>query len=549
MNDALRLDAGLVERARSAADAIADDIQRHIEHHTTDTTERATLRLLGISGVNTIDVPFVNTVIERARTHLPGGIVRPFVDLMLQTGRSTQEVAEGVACGDLQINEVPNERRASVEARAVKLAAEGVARIDAVRTRRNELVAELGEPVKPYVYVIVATGNIYEDAAQAKAAARAGADVIAVIRTTAQSLLDYVPFGETTEGFGGTYATQENFRLMRAALDEVGTELGRYIRLCNYASGLCMPEIATMGALERLDMMLNDSMYGIIFRDINMQRTFVDQYLSRLINARAGIIINTGEDNYLTTTDAFERGYTVVSSDFINEAFALRANLEPWQIGLGHAFEINPDKPDQVVYQIADAQLIRQLFPGYPLKYMPPTKYMPGDVFQGHIIDGMFNFTGIFTGQEIMLLGMLTEALHTPLLQDRYVSIKNAKYVFESCRDLAGEITYKAGGLIERRANEQLLKATSQLEHVREIGLFSALEAGEFADVKRDPRGGRGFEGVFEMAPDYFNPFFSALREGRMSGAPAGPAPHGPASALASGGAEGPVSTGERERQ
>ncbi len=54
---------------------------------------------------------------------------------------------------------------------------------------------------------------------------------------------------------------------------------------------------------------------------------------------------------------------------------------------------------------------------------------------------------------------------------------------------------------------------------MREIGLFKALEDGEFADVKRDPRGGRGFEGVFEVA-DYFNPFFAALREGRMSGAP-----------------------------
>jgi beta-lysine 5,6-aminomutase alpha subunit len=283
-----------------------------------------------------------------------------------------------------------------------------------------------------------------------------------------------------------------------------------------------MPEIATMGALERLDMMLNDSMYGIIFRNINMQRTFVDQYLSRLINARAGIVINTGEDNYLTTADAFEAGHTVVSSDFINEAFALRANLEPWQIGLGHAFEIDPAKPDQVVYQIADAQLIRQLFPGYPLKYMPPTKYMPGDIFQGHIIDGMFNFTGILTGQEIMLLGMLTEALHTPLLQDRYVSIRNAKYVFEACRHLADEISYKPSGLIERRADEQLRRAVEQLEHVRSIGLFKALQNGEFADVKRDPDGGRGFEGVIKVAPDYFNPFFAALREGRMSGPPRG---------------------------
>ena len=70
------------------------------------------------------------------------------------------------------------------------------------------------------------------------------------IRSTAQSLLDYVPYGATTEGYGGTYATQENFRIMRAALDEAGEEMGRYIRLVNYASGLCMPEIAALGALE-----------------------------------------------------------------------------------------------------------------------------------------------------------------------------------------------------------------------------------------------------------------------------------------------------------
>jgi beta-lysine 5,6-aminomutase alpha subunit len=516
------LNTELVDRARAAADAIADDIQRHIEAHTTDSTERATLRLLGISGVNAVDVPLVNIVVEQARSLLQGGVVRPLVDMMLNTGMSAQEVAEGVAAGELRLSEVPSERRSDVEQAALTLAQEAVNRIDAVRQRRNELVGELGEPLKPYVYVIVATGDIREDAVQAKAAARAGADVIAVIRTTAQSLLDFVPYGETTEGFGGTYATQENFRLMRIALDEVGEELGRYIRLCNYASGLCMPEIAVMGALERLDMMLNDSMYGIIFRNINMERTFVDQYLARLVNARAGIIINTGEDNYLTTADALEKGYTVVSSDFINEAFALRAGLEPWQIGLGHAFEIDPSTPDQVLYQIADAQLIRQLFPGYPLKYMPPTKYMPGDIFQGHIIDGMFNFTGILTGQHIMLLGMLTEALHTPLLQDRYVSIRNAKYVFESCRHLAQEVSFVPGGVIEQRANDQLRKAVEQLEHVRETGLFRALETGEFADVKRDPGGGRGFDGVFPRRDDYFNPLFSALREGSMSGPPEG---------------------------
>ena len=87
---------------------------------------------------------------------------------------------------------------------------------------RERLIAPLGDaPRKPWIYLIVATGDIYEDIPQAQAAAREGADVIAVIRSTGQSLLDYVPEGATREGYAGTYATQENFRLMRAALDDV----------------------------------------------------------------------------------------------------------------------------------------------------------------------------------------------------------------------------------------------------------------------------------------------------------------------------------------
>ena len=67
-------------------------------------------------------------------------------------------------------------------------------------------------------------------------------------------------------------------------------------------------------------MLLNDAMYGILFRDINMRRTFIDQYFSRRICALAGIIINTGEDNYITTADAYDAAHTVIASQFINEA-------------------------------------------------------------------------------------------------------------------------------------------------------------------------------------------------------------------------------------
>ena len=249
-------------------------------------------------------------------------------------------------------------------------------------------------PRRPWIYLIVATGDIHEDIPQAQAAARAGADVIAVIRSTGQSLLDYVPEGATRTGYAGTYATQENFRLMRAALDDVSAELGRYVRLTNYASGLCMPEIAVLAGLERLDMMLNDAMYGILFRDINPRRTFVDQRFSRMVHARAGIIINTGEDNYLTTADAVDEAHTVTVSQLLNEYFAKEAGLEDWQLGLGHAFEIDPDIADSFRLELAHAMLARELFPHAPLKWMPPPRHMTRDVFRGYLLYQAIRFLG-----------------------------------------------------------------------------------------------------------------------------------------------------------
>jgi beta-lysine 5,6-aminomutase alpha subunit len=389
--------------------------------------------------------------------------------------------------------------------------AAGLGRIDARRAERTEALERLPQTPPPLLYVIVASGNIYEDRTAAVAAAQAGAQIVAVIRSTGQSLLDFVPEGPTTEGFGGTYATQANFRIMREALDEVSERLGRYVMLTNYASGLCMPEIAALGALERLDMLLNDSMYGILFRDINMKRTFVDQHFSRMLNARAGIIINTGEDNYLTTADAVEQAPAVLASQFINEEFAHRAGLPDRQIGLGDAYEIDPALEDGFLLALAQAQLARQVFPDAPLKYMPPTKHMTGDIFKGHLIDALFNLTSVATGQTIHLCGMLTEAIHTPFLGDRVLSLDNARYVMNTARHLGDEIEFRAGGIVERRAQSVLRDARALLERVAERGLMESIADGAFADVKRPPNGGRGFEGVFERAPEYWNPFEEAL--------------------------------------
>lgn len=516
MKSKLNLDPKVVDSARQHAANIAHDMQKFIERHTTVSTERTILRLLGVDGVDEVDNPLPNVVVDQVKEAggLPTGVAYWIGNAMVQTGKKPQEIAEEVAAGKLELTKLPTCKQEEAAAAIMPIVKETLAHIRKQTAKRNEYLSTIGEGKEPYLYVIVATGNIYEDVVQAQAAARQGADIIAVIRTTAQSLLDYVPYGPTTEGFGGTYATQENFRIMRKALDEVGEEVGRYIRLCNYSSGMCMPEIAAMGAMERLDVMLNDAIYGILFRDINMQRTLVDQYFSRVIIGYCGIIFNSGEDNYLTTDDAYEAAHTVTASQFINEQFAVLANIPEEQMGLGHAFEMDPSIEDGFLYELAQAQMAREIFPKARLKYMPPTKFMTGNIFRGHIQDALFNLISVWTGQSLQLLGMLTEAIHTPHMQDRYLSIENAQYIFNNARHLGDEVEFKKDGIIQKRAQEVIGKADALLAEIEKEGLFSTIEQGKFGGVKRPKDGGHGLEGVCTKGDNYFNPFIPMMLGG-----------------------------------
>lgn len=513
-NSKLGLDFNKVDSAKNLAKEIALDVQKFVENFSTVSVERTLCRLIGIDGVDTNDVPLPNVVVDEIHNSglLGHGILYFIGNAILETKLNPQEIAEKVAIGDLNLTKIPTHHIEQVKAAIQPYIDAAVDRIKANVARRNEYLNTIGEGSKPYIYVIVATGNIFEDVVQAQAAARQGADIIAVIRTTGQSLLDYVPYGATTEGFGGTFATQENFRIMRKALDEVGEEIGRYIRLCNYCSGLCMPEIAAMGALERLDVMLNDALYGILFRDINPQRTLIDQYFSRVINGFAGVIINTGEDNYLTTADAFEEAHTVLASDLINEQLALLAGLPEEQMGLGHAFEMDPDMENGFLYELSQAQMTREIFPNAPLKYMPPTKFMTGNIFKGQIQDALFNQIAIWTGQGLQLLGMITEAVHTPFMSDRFLAIENAKYIFKNMKNIGDEVEYKEGGIIRKRAASVLNDTHDLLSSLAKEGLFDALEKGMFAAIKRSKTGGKGLAGVIAKDETYFNPFIKMMK-------------------------------------
>jgi beta-lysine 5,6-aminomutase alpha subunit len=511
----LGLDPVLVARARALAARAGQPVVDLARSHTTVSVERAVLRLAGVSGADPDGIPWVNRLVDavRADVGLEHGVALPVFHALAAQGLDDVTVlAQKAAAGSVRFA-LPDGKAATAARRAARrVAGAGVRRVDRQRVERDRLVKRLGDPrQRPWIYLIVATGDIYEDIPQAQAAARAGADVIAVIRSTGQSLLDYVPEGATREGFAGTYATQENFRLMRAALDDVSKELGRYVRLTNYASGLCMPEIAALAGLERLDMMLNDSMYGILFRDINPIRTFVDQRFSRQVHARAGIIINTGEDNYLTTADAVEAAHTVTVSQLLNEFFAHEAGLADGQLGLGHAFEINPDVPESFRLELAHALLARELFPEAPLKWMPPTKHMTGDVFRGNLLDGFFNLAGALTGQGILLVGMMTEAVVTPWLSDRDIALQNVRYVLRGAGNLHEDFVPAPGGFIQSRAHLVLAEAIELLERIVDDSLLSAIATGTFGIMKRPADRGKGLDGVARHADGYFNPVTEIL--------------------------------------
>jgi beta-lysine 5,6-aminomutase alpha subunit len=515
MSSKLNLDPDVIASCREAASKIAGQVGEEIAGKTTVSVERTVARLLGVDGANRLDAPLPNVLVDHVsdRGELGKGIAYWLGNALLDDERgSPQQIAEAVDSGKLDLCALPRAQDLSIKARITRECETRLAEMSRHMDERRELRERLGESPPPLRYVLTATGNIYEDVVHGLAVAEAGGDIVAVIRSTAQSLLDYVPYGPTTEGYGGTFATQANFRIMREALDEWSQANGRYVRLSSFCSGLCMPEIAAMGAIEGFDNMVNDALYGILYRDINPIRGLIDQRVSRMVNGYFGVTINTGEDNYLRTADAIEAAPSVTASQFINRRLALDSGVPDSRIALGDAFEIDPPVVNGLLFEWAQAQLTRELFPDCPVKYMPPTRHMDGNLFRTHATDSLFNLVTIATGQGIQTIGVPTEGIFTPHIHDRVIGLENVNYVFDAARDLGEEIEFKRGGIIQTRAREVLSEAHELLQRIAQDGLFAALGEGVFGDVRRQVSEGRGIEGIVETEDGYCNPVSELMR-------------------------------------
>jgi beta-lysine 5,6-aminomutase alpha subunit len=145
---------------------------------------------------------------------------------------------------------------------------------------------------------------------------------------------------------------------------------------------------------------------------------------------------------------------------------------------------------------------------------MPPTRHMTGDVFRGNLLDGFFNLVGAMTGQGILLVGMMTEAVVTPWLSDRDIALQNVRYVLGAAGGLHEDFVPAPGGFIQRRAHRVLDEAVGLLERIRDETLLAAIARGTFGIMKRPPDRGKGLSGVAAHEPGYYNPATELLEGG-----------------------------------
>jgi beta-lysine 5,6-aminomutase alpha subunit len=142
---------------------------------------------------------------------------------------------------------------------------------------------------------------------------------------------------------------------------------------------------------------------------------------------------------------------------------------------------------------------------------MPPTKHMTGDVFRGNLLDGFFNLAGALTGQSILLIGMMTEAVVTPWLSDRDIALRNVRYVLNGAGNLHEDFVPAPGGFIQARARLVLAEAVGLLSRIADDTLLNAIADGTFGIMKRPADRGKGLDGVAAHEPDYYNPVTLAL--------------------------------------
>ena len=221
----------------------------------------------------------------------------------------------------------------------------------------------------------IASGRFEDDIRRMRMAAYHGADHVMVIRTAGQSHFDGLLEG-TPQGIGGIPVTRKQLRAQRKALDIIEEEVGRPINYHSYVSGVAGPEIAVLFTEEGVNGAHQDPQYNVLYRNINMVRSFVDAAESKKVMAYASMAQIDGAHNAnATARDAWKVMPELLVQHIINSRFSEKVGIKSENICLSTvppAASPSPDLKLNLPYAVA----LREFFSDYKMRAQMNTKYM-----------------------------------------------------------------------------------------------------------------------------------------------------------------------------
>ncbi len=349
----------------------------------------------------------------------------------------------------------------------------------------------------------IASGRFEDDLRRMRMAAWHGADHIMVIRTTGQSHIDGLIEG-TPEGVGGIPITRKQLRATRKALDAIEDEVGRPINFHSYVSGLAGPEMAVLFAEEGVNGAHQDPQYNVLYRNINMHRSFVDAAEAKKIMADGGILQIDGAHNAnATAKQAWKVTPELFVQHGINTAYSRKAGMAPGQIGLSTVPPTAPPAP-KLRLDLPYAVALRDIFKGYRFRAQQNTRYVESDTMEATVTHVLDTLISRLTSADIQSTITPDEGRNIPWHYNNVAGVNTARQTLMGVDGLMEQIEIRQDGELPRTVRELKERAVLFLEEIIENGgYYAAVEAGQFVDsgyyperkadgIVRDEYGGSG---------------------------------------------------------
>jgi D-ornithine 4,5-aminomutase subunit beta len=373
----------------------------------------------------------------------------------------------------------------------------------------------------------IASGRFEDDLRRMRMAAWHGADHLMVIRTTGQSHIDGLMEG-TPEGTGGVPITRKQIRASRKACDLIEEEVGRPINFHSYVSGVAGPEVAVLFAEEGINGAHQDPQYNVLYRNVNMYRSFVDAAEAKRVMASAGIFQIDGAHNANATAKA---GWLVMPELMvqhgINCAFSVAAGMPKELIGLS---TVPPDAPPapKLWYDLPYAVALRDFFSEYKMRAQQNTRYIEADIEEAvrtHTIDTLIS---MLTSADIQSTITPDEGRNVPWHYNNIRGVQTVKQTWAALDGIKELLTLNMNGPLGEMVRDIKERAVAFLEEVIEVGgYFAAVEQGFFVDsakypersgdgIARDGQGGVGANSIVRRDPDYLAPVCAHFGENHL---------------------------------